>query len=279
MNSPFSTALDFSSIKSALPYIKQFKGSTFVAKLGGEICDDSSSLENSLEQLSILHNLGIKIVIVHGAGKQASDLAKKLNVDSKFVAGRRVTSKEMIEVAQMTFAGKVNTTLVANLKKFGVSPVGLSGLDASLTKSAKRNPIEVFDEQQNKEIIVDYGYVANIESTNCEIIELLLCNNYIPVICSLSDDGNGQILNINADTLATHIAYNLKAQKLLYLGSTDGILFDVNNPNSLISILRLPEAKQLLESPGIKAGMIPKLSNAILTEVFTNEGSGTMIMP
>ena len=296
----FSTDADFGVLKSSLPYIRAFKDKIFLIKLGGELCEDKSVLDNILEQLVILINLGIKIVLVHGGGNHATTLADKLGVKSEFVSGRRITSEQMLDIAKMSFAGQINTDLVAGLKKFQIKAVGLSAIDAGMLEVTKRKPQKVLDDKLGKERTVDFGFVADIKSVNTDLISSLINNNLVPVICSIASDENGQVLNLNADSLASALASSLKVAKLCLLGTVDGVLQDIKDPQSLLSILRIKDVEELLKGKSIAGGMIPKLTNsvqaikdgvpqvhlisgvrpdAILQEILTSEGSGTMILP
>ena len=292
--------VDFSSLRSALPYIKLFKGQTFVVKLGGEVCDDKEMLDSVIEQLALLYFVGIKIILVHGGGKHATALGEKLGVTSEFVSGRRITSDDMLDVVKMSFAGLLNTDLVAACKKHGIASVGMSGTDGDLLKVHKRPPTKILDDALGKERTVDFGHVGDIDVVNPSVLHTLLNDNYVPVICSLSADEAGNVLNINADTVASEVAKAAGAQKLCIIGTTDGVLQDIDNPQTVISVLTASEAKSLIDKKIARGGMIPKLTtalnaiaggvpkahivsgkskDAILQEIFTNEGSGTMIVP
>ncbi len=291
--------VDFSSLRNALPYIKAFRDQAFVIKLGGELCEDVSAIEGIIEQLSLLSFVGIKIILVHGGGKHATELGNKLGVSSEFVSGRRITSAEMLEVTKMSFAGQLNTDLIAAFKKQGIPAVGMSGIDGNLVQARRRPPTKMVDETKGNIREIDFGYVADIDSVDSNVLNHLLKGGYIPVICSLGADNEGQILNINADTLASRIASALGAVKLCILGTVEGVLRDVNASGSLYSVLTSSQAKELIDDKIVSGGMIPKLSTAlealnagvpqvhiingarpdsILQEIFTNEGSGTMLI-
>lgn len=291
--------VDFSSLRSALPYIKAFRDKIFIIKLGGELCEDASTLDGIVEQLSLLSLVGIKLILVHGGGHHATELGNKLGVTSEFVSGRRVTSADMLEVAKMSFAGQLNTDLIAAFKKHGIPAVGLSGIDGNLIQAKRRPPTRMHDEARGEMRDVDFGYVADIESIDSNVLHHLLDGNYIPVICSLGADLEGQIFNINADTLASRLAAAIDAAKLCVLGTVDGILRDVKTPGSLYSVLTSQQALQLIHDKIASGGMIPKITTAlealkqgvpqvhiinggrpdsILQEIFTNEGSGTMLI-
>lgn len=290
--------IDYTSLYTILPYIRLFRKKIFVIKLSGNLCEDHPTLNHILEQTTLLKSVGIQIIIVHGGGRHATQLGNKLNVHSEFIAGRRVTSAPMIEVLKMSFAGQLNTDIIAQFKKQGISAIGLSAIDGNLIKAKKRPAVQVNDPEKGA-LTVDYGYVADIENVRIDILLQLINSGYLPVICSLAADENGQVLNMNADTLATQIAIHLQAEKLCLLSNVDGVMRDVNDTSSLLSLLSVLKAQQLLQNKMITGGMIPKLNNAIdalqhgvnsvhiingnhahvlLQEIFTNEGAGTMLV-
>ncbi len=300
MTSPhISSVVDFSSIRSAFPYIKTFRGKRFVFKIGGELCENKATLNQIMEQIALLSLFGIKVLVVHGGGKHATELGEKLGYRSAFVSGRRVTSEEMIEVAKMSFAGVLNSDLVATMNALGISAFGISGADFGLVKAHRRPPVVIHDDRVNAEREVDFGFVADVDGVNSEALESLLMLDSVAIVASLVADAEGNILNINADTLASELAISMKASKLIQLTGVDGVMGDVNDPGTLMSVLTVAETEKLLKDPSISGGMIPKLKNAvnaltggvnqvhiisgtkhdaILQEIFTNEGSGTMIV-
>ena len=292
-------ALDFSIFKSALPYLRSFKGKTFVVKLGGELVANRAALDNLAMQLSILDSIGIRLVVVHGGGAQASELAKRLGVENRFVAGRRVTSAEMLEVTKMTFAGSINIDITNAFECQGIRSVGLSGVDSDLVQVTQRPPVEVHDPSEGTKAHVDYGLVGDISGVDTRLTEDLLRHGYVPVVCSLAADSKGQILNINADSMATELAIHLKAAKLLFITAVDGVLRELKDPSTLVSLLELGEIETLIKGGSVSGGMIPKLTNcaralkagvsrvhivsgfssdSLLRELFTNEGCGTMML-
>ena len=292
--------VDIQLLKTAVPYIRAYKGATFVIKLGGEICRPGKHLQNLMEQFSLLYQLGIKLVVVHGGGPQANDLADELDVDQEFINGRRITSPEMLEVAKMSFAGTVNTDLVAALNAEQVPAIGISGIDGGLAKAHRRPEKMVTEAKTGEEEKVDFGEVADLDGINPEILHHLLQGEQVPIVCSLVADKDGNVLNINADTLAAHIAEALSAKKYCLLSSVDGVMKDVNDPESLLSELTIEESQQLLEDGSIHGGMHAKIENCIevlkrgvprahisngmkpdafLKEIFTNEGCGTLLIP
>lgn len=289
----------FSSLKRALPYIRIFKGKTMVFKLSGALCELPQALENLSEQIDALTLLGIKVVLVHGGGKQIENLALKLGVEWQTVAGRRITSQEMLEVVKLTLAGSVNTDLVTYLCKKGVKAVGLSALDGALLKAKKREIVYVHDPESAGQRALDYGYVGEIVGSDMSVINALLELQCVPVICPIAADEAGQVYNINADTVAARLASELKADKLCLLCAVDGLMHNPNDPATLISMLDLSQLEGLIESGTIKEGMLPKVAacrqallagvprvhlvngatqDSILKELFTNEGCGTMIV-
>jgi acetylglutamate kinase len=280
---------DFSALERAIPYIKAFKGKVFVIKIGGDVCSDPSLLA---DQISILQALGLKLIVVHGGGVQATNLGEKLAIESHFVKGRRVTSPAMLEVIKMAVKGIVNTDLVSALLKAGVQAVGISGVDAGVIVSKKRPPKDVDGEN------VDFGLVGDIKEVRPELLNILLESDYVPVVACLSTSESGTTLNVNGDTVAVEIAVATKAEKIIFLTSTDGVMKDINDSTTLISQLTPGQTKELISDGTVSGGMVPKLENcldalsrgipkahiingkvknALLTELFTNEGCGTMI--
>lgn len=285
-------------LREALPYIQRFKGKTFVIKFSGKVTENKENLSSLVEELALLYQVGIRICVVHGGGKQLSELAGRLGVAQTVIDGRRVTDDETLELAKMIFAGKINTEILAALRRRGVEAVGLSGVDGNIIHAEKRPPKEIKNKETGKTETVDFGNVGDILEINVRLLEILLEQNYLPVISSLGADDEGQIFNINADTVAAEIAVNLQAEKLVLLSDVDGIYLEPDNPETKISRLSVAEAKELIDSGAISGGMIPKLQsvtvpltrgvrsihiisgtarNALLSEVFTDFGTGTMI--
>lgn len=286
-------------LKQALPYLRKFRNSTFVVKIGGSIFNRESDLRNTLEGVAALHNVGIKIVVVHGGGPQLETLATELGVPQNKVAGRRVTSAKTLELAKMVFGGTINTDLVAMLNSFNAPSVGLSGLDGSTIVAIKRPPVEVKESADARPTKVDYGFVGDVVSVNMDLINDLLEKHYVPVIASLAGDASGQILNVNADTIACQIAIALKAKKYINITNAPGILRDVNNPQSVLSYLDIQMIETLKNDGVLSGGMLPKAAScvaaikggverahiingqeqdSVLKEIFTNEGCGTLIV-
>ena len=214
------------------------------------------------------------------------------------IDGRRVTDDETLDLAKMIFAGKINTEILAALRRRGTDAVGLSGIDGNIVRAEKRPPKEITDKQTGEKKTVDFGNVGDVLEINSDLLKLLLENNYLPVVSSLGADDEGQIFNINADTIASEIAAQLKAEKLILMSDVNGIYLDPNDETTKLSRISTAEAEAMIESGKATGGMIPKLQsltailergvksahiiggnvrNALLSEVFTDEGTGTMI--
>jgi len=287
-------------LREALPYIQKFKGKVFVIKLGGKVTDHPETLHALAEEIVLCHQVGIRIVVVHGGGHQVTHLARRLGVPQKIVLGRRITDDETLEIAKMIFAGKINTEVAAALHRLGVPTVGLTGFDGDLIRVRRRRPQRVVDPETGREGIVDYGHVGDVESVNSRLLMLLLEHGYLPVVCCLAADTHGNIFNVNADTIAAELAAHLGAEKLLLLTDVDGILLEKDDPTTRLSRLTLAQLEELLASGRLAEGMLPKADailrllargrttvhvvngcrrNALLQEIFTDEGSGTMISP
>jgi len=287
------------ALRVAMPYIRAYKGATFVIKLGGNLCRAGQTLDGLIDQIAVLYHLGIRVVVVHGGGPQATELARRLGLTPQMVAGRRITNAEMLEVAKMTFAGTVNAELLAAFRKAKVPAVGLSGIDAELVTVHRRPVQSVSDPSTGRTQEVDFGFVGDIEQVEPGILWHLLSGGFVPVICSLAADETGQIFNINADTLAVAIAVALGAVKYFSMSTVDGILDDINDPRTLYSYMDITEAESLMQSGKVSGGMLPKLAacldalragvprahivngerpDALLQEIFTNEGCGTLIV-
>jgi acetylglutamate kinase len=287
-------------LREALPYIQRFKSKTFIIKLSGKVTEDSSVLVSLAEEIALLHQVGIRIVVVHGGGKQLTTLAERLGVEQKVIGGRRITDDETLEIAKMVFAGKINTDVSAALRGLGVLAVGLSGLDGGLVKTSRRNPQRLVNPETGLEEMIDYGHVGDVQAVDASLLRLLMENHYLPVVCCLGADEQGNVFNINADTIAAELALSLQAEKLILLSNVDGIFLDIADPSSKLSRLTASQLHELLRENRLSEGMLPKAAaiirlinsgqtnvhvlngsrrNALLQEIFTDEGSGTMISP
>ncbi len=286
-------------LREALPYIQRFKGRTFVIKFSGKVTEDKTVLISLAEELALLHQVGIRVCVIHGGGKQLTELAGKLGVVQTVIEGRRVTDDDTLELAKMIFRGKINIEILSALRHRGIHAVGLSGLDGGVIKAERRPPKDVLNKQTGETETIDYGHVGDVVEVDTRLINLLLENDYMPVISSLGADDEGKIYNINADTIASEIAVRLGAEKLILLSDVNGIYLDPKDETTKIDRLCKAEARAMIESGKATGGMIPKLEslisilergvnsahvisgtarNGILAEVFTDEGTGTMIV-
>lgn len=287
------------ALKQAIPYLQRYRGKLFVIKIGGSLFEDSVSLQRIAEGISALHHVGIHMVLVHGGGPQLQQLADKLGVKQKTVAGRRVTNAETLQIAKMVFAGKLNTDLAALLSAQDVPVVGLTGVDGPTIVASRRPPVTMREHPGAAEEKVDFGYVGDIVRVQPALIEHLRSAGYVPILCSLAAGKEGDVLNVNADTVAQHVAVALRAEKYLNVGATPGILKDVNDPTSLLSYADVEQIEAMKGDGVIRGGMLPKADSCIaalrggvkrvhiidgreedslLLEVFTNEGCGTVIV-
>ncbi len=291
------TRLDL--LREALPYIQRFKGQTFVVKLSGKVTENRENLTSLAEELALLHQVGIRICVVHGGGKQLSELATKLGVEQTIIEGRRVTDDATLEMAKMIFAGKINTDILAALRQRSIDAVGLSGVDGNIVHAKRRPPKEILNRETGVRDKVDFGHVGDVVEINSRLLVVLLEHGYLPVISSLGADNEGMVFNINADTIAAEIAVQLQAEKLILLSDVDGIYLKPQDPETKLSRLTAAEAEELIASGAATGGMIPKLQsittllrrgvhsahvisgtnrNALLSEIFTDKGTGTMIV-
>ncbi len=275
-------------LKQAIPYIRMYKGKIFVVKVGGRVVGRKEMLDALVEDVCLLQQVGIKVVLVHGGGSQATDLSKRLGLEPKLVDGRRVTDAQTLEVAKMVYAGTLNVDILATFRAHETQAVGVSGIDAGLVVAKKRAVGAV-----------DYGFVGDIESVDPKVLNTLLDAGMTPVVACLGADAEGGVLNINADSVAEAIARALKAEKLVVVTDTEGILNDVGNPGSLVSYADIEEVEAMKASGRLTGGMLPKVAaciralqggvrrthiinglkpGALLRETFTNAGCGTMIV-
>lgn len=285
-------------LREALPYIQRFKGKTFIVKFSGKVTEDRENLASLIEELALLHQVGIKICVIHGGGKQLSQLANKLGVVQTVIEGRRVTDDDTLELAKMIFAGKINTDILAALRHRGIEAVGLSGVDGNIVHAEKRPPREVLNRETGETETIDFGNVGDVLEINSRLLSLLLDADYLPVISSLGADDEGRVFNINADTIAVEIAVQLNAEKLVLLSDVNGIYLNPEDSSTKLSRLTIADAEKMIADGTATGGMIPKLQNlitlvrrgvksahviggternALLSEVFTDEGTGTMV--
>ncbi|MEI7746516.1 MAG: acetylglutamate kinase [Actinomycetota bacterium] len=273
----------------ALPYIQEFRGRIVVVKYGGNAlagASEDDALASFAEDIVLLHAVGILPVVVHGGGPQIGEMLAKLGMKSEFVEGLRVTDAETLEVARMVLKGQVNPNIVSALNVHGPIAVGISGEDANLITASS------FSEA--------LGFVGQVEAIDPSIVNRLLAQDLVPVIATIGADDLGQAYNINADTVAGALAAALGAEKLIFLTDVDGIRSDASDPSSRINQITLEQAPGLFADGTVSGGMIPKLEacvhavqagvarahvldgrnpHALLVELFTDAGVGTMVRP
>jgi acetylglutamate kinase len=285
------------ALRQAAPYIRLYRNKTFVIKAGGEVFSCAALTQAFLEQISILHYFGVRVVLVHGGGPQMSATATALGTPSQLVAGRRITDEHGIKVSSMVLNGLINTHILAICRELKIDAAGVSGVTAGLILAHKRPPVTV--DTPNGGTTVDYGLVGDIVKVDGSILSRLLDQGLMPVVSPLSADEQGNLLNINADTVAAALSVALQAHKLILCTAVAGILQQVDDPRSLISYIDLPGLIQLRASGLLHDGMLPKaqaiesalqggvarvhvvssqIKDALLGEIFTNEGTGTLIV-
>ena len=279
-------ALRVSVLSEALPYIQRFAGRRIVVKYGGAAMVHAELREAVFRDLALLTSVGVQPVVVHGGGPEINTWLKRLDIPAEFRDGLRVTDPDTMDVVEMVLVGRVNKQIVNGLNKLGARSVGLSGSDGVLVEARPWGDRI-------------HGLVGDVARVNPEVLEPLLEKGYVPVISSVAATRAGVAHNINADTVAGELAAALEAEKLILLTDTPGILRDRDNPESLINQLRLSEARQLIEDGIVAGGMTPKtecciralaqgvaaahildgrVPHALLLEVFTDAGIGTMVM-
>ena len=221
-----------------------------IIKIGGNIIEDDTSLNAFLKLFS---NLEGKKILVHGGGKRATAMASKLGIESKMVNGRRITDKETLEVITMVYGGLVNKNIVAKLQALQIDAIGLTGADINSIKSNKRQVTNI-----------DYGFVGDVKEVASNSIDRLIKANFTPVFCAITHDGNGQLLNTNADTIASKVAIGMSKKydtTIYYCFELNGVLRDINDQNSVIKYLNINTYNKLLKDGNIADGMLPKLEN------------------
>jgi acetylglutamate kinase len=280
----YSNALRAEVLAQALPYIREYHGKTVVVKYGGNAMISEELREQVMEDIVLLSKVGVRVILVHGGGPEISVLMTRLNKQPVFVDGLRVTDQETVDIVQMVLAGKINKSLVNLIETRGGEAIGLSGMDGRMIQADMR------DEK--------YGFVGDVTKINSKPILDLLDRGYIPVISTLGCDEAGNVYNINGDTAAGAIASALSAARLIMMTDITGVLYDKNDPDSLIRELSVKDALKMKEEGRINGGMIPKIlcciealnggvdaaviidgrvPHALLMEILTNEGAGTMI--
>jgi acetylglutamate kinase len=285
-------------LKGALRYVRAYRDQIFVVKLGGDVLNDAEVLDQVAAQIALLSSLSIRLVVVHGGRPQATALSRRLGQEPTIVAGRRVTDDAALEVAKMVYAGALSTDLVAALREHRVQAVGLSGVDADLITAHRRPPVSLVDDAgATRE--VDFGHVGDVNRVDPRVITTLAESRFVPVVASLAGDDEGNIYNVNADTVAESLAVALRAQKLIFLTGAPGVLRDRNDPSTLVTFADPDDLAGLMASGALAGGMRPKVEactraatggverthiidgrapDALLLEVFTGSGCGTMIV-
>jgi len=285
MDKHFSNAQRAEVLTQALPYIKEYNGKILVVKYGGNAMINQTLKEQVMEDIVLLHLIGVKVVLVHGGGPEISEMMSKLGKQPQFVDGLRVTDKETVDIVQMVLAGKINKSLVNYLEMKGGKAMGVSGMDGKLIEAKMK------DER--------LGYVGEITNVNIACVNDLLEKGYIPVISTVGCDDQGNVYNINGDTAAARIAGALNAERLIMMTDIAGILKDKDDPSTLIPEVTISQAKKLFTDGVVSGGMIPKVSccidaighgvkkviimdgrvpHSILMEILTDEGAGTMVV-
>ncbi|NLK00779.1 MAG: acetylglutamate kinase [Clostridia bacterium] len=292
------TALDKANILiEALPYIKEFYGRTVVVKYGGHAMRSPELKQAVMQDITLMKFVGMNPVVVHGGGPEINTMLDRLEIETSFVQGLRVTDKETMDIVEMVLVGKVNKEIVSLINKAGGSAIGLSGKDGNLFRAEKKTLRGTGDD--GEEVDVDIGYVGEIVSVDPGIIQSIISQGYIPVVAPVGSGGNNESYNINADYVAGELASSLKADKLVLLTDVEGIVADPQDKSSLISSLRVDAIQGLIDRGVIQGGMIPKvqccakallagvgkthiidgrLPHSILLEIFTRRGIGTMVV-
>ena len=281
----FNNAQRAEVLITALPYIKEYCGKTVVVKYGGNAMINEELKSAVMGDIVLLSLIGVKVVLVHGGGPEITETLAKMNIESRFVNGLRVTDAETAQVVQMVLAGKINKSLVNLLENTGGKALGLSGIDGHMLEA--------------KPISEELGFAGEIINVNTAPIEDVLDKGYIPVISTVGCDNDGNVYNINADTAASKIASSLGAECLISMTNISGILRDKDDPSSLIQVIKAKDADKLYEEGIVSGGMIPKVQccvdainsgvkkvfiidgripHSIIIEMLTDEGAGTMFV-
>jgi len=285
------------SLTGAVPYLRAYAGQTFVVKVGGAIAADAAWRAALVHQVAVMHRVGMGMILVHGGGPQLEEVARARGVDAPTVAGRRITSDALLDVAVEVWRGRISTQLVEAFRQGGERAVGLCGADGDLVVAKKRPPVSIVDDEGATRL-VDFGRVGDVDRVNTEILKAVLACNVIPIVSPLAASEHG-LLNVNADSVAAAIATSLPAAKLILVGQTPGILADPDDEESAMPVADLAELDALERSGAARGGMRPKIaavrtalnggvprvhlvdgrtSDGLLAEVFTHDGSGTLVV-
>ena len=298
---PITTATEESmrtaeTLSQALPFMHKYAGETFVIKYGGHAMGDEALAEIFARDIALLKQVGINPIVVHGGGPQISDMLKRLNVKANFVDGLRVTDAATVEIVEMVLSGSINKQIASAINRVGGKAIGLSGKDANLVRAKKLLRTQR-DPDSNIEKILDLGLVGEPDVVNPHVLDVFLKSDVIPVVAPLASGPGGETYNINADTMAGCIAAAVKARRFLLLTDVPGVL---DGDKNLLTRLKADEVKALIADGTISGGMIPKVTtcldavqngvgaavildgrvpHAILLEIFTDSGVGTLIEP
>jgi acetylglutamate kinase len=288
-----TTRSPFDPLKDAAKYVRAFRDKPFVVKIGGDVLADATLRKSICGQLALLHGFAIPLVVVHGGAPTVDALCERFGLTRTKISGRRITSPEVLEASKMALKGTLQMDLLSSMHAAGLHAVGVSGQDAEMVRSHRRPPVNV-DGQT-----VDYGCVGDIDQADPKLLRHLIAGGYVPVIAPFTVDANHNVLNTNADTVAASIAVALGVEKLFFVVQAPGLLSNPDDPSTLQPLVDLAKVAELEASGAIQDGMKPKiaavrsalaggvksihivsgvLSDAILAEVFTNEGSGTMFV-
>lgn len=280
----------------ALPYLSAFKGKTVVVKYGGNAMLSDDLKNKVLQDIVFLRLAGMRPVVVHGGGPEITAMLKQASKKSEFVSGLRVTDAETVAIAELALVGRTNTDLVRRLNILGGNAIGLNGKDGKLLE-AKKHLADVYEDGQVN--LVDIGFVGTVDKINTDLLNLLIQNDYIPVIAPIGLGADGETYNINADSVAGEVAGALKAEKLLMLTDVRGIYEDHHDESTFLSTLTFEKAHELIIKGSIDGGMIPKVKacitalsggahkthiidgrreHSILQEIFSDEGVGTEVI-
>ncbi len=281
-------------LSEALPYIRRFSGKTIVVKYGGNAMTEEHLKNGFARDVALMKLVGMNVVVVHGGGPQIGSLLAKIGKESQFIDGMRVTDSETMDVVQMVLGGLVNKEIVSLLNQHGGKAVGLTGKDADFIR-AKKMKFERTAPEMNAPEIIDIGHVGEIEQINSEVVNMLIHGDFIPVIAPIGVGADGESYNINADVVAGKLAESLNAEKLILLTNTPGLL---NKNDEVLTGLSAADVDNLIKDGTIYGGMLPKIKcaldavhngvnsahiidgrveHALLLEIFTDEGVGTLI--
>lgn len=270
----------------ALPYIKKFYGKTVVIKYGGSALINPEIKDTLIKDIALMKLVGMHTVVVHGGGPDINAFLKRMDIKSEFINGLRVTDEETMQVVEMVLSGKLNKSIVTELEMQGVKSVGISGKDGGMLKTSKLMKDGI-----------DYGCVGEVEEVDTSLIASLIENEFIPVIAPIGKDEGGRTYNINADYAAVSIAGALKAEKLVFLTDVEGVMRDIHDPDSIMSVIKADKVQKYIDDGTISGGMIPKVEcclagvnagvrnvhildgrqpHCLLLEIFTSKGIGTM---